>query len=74
MLNINRKRNWYRFNCYNSASLYNEIYVVERLIDAVCEIDYPKDKMEIQVLDDSTDETVNVVAKKLKKNSISVLI
>jgi cellulose synthase/poly-beta-1,6-N-acetylglucosamine synthase-like glycosyltransferase len=42
--------------------LYNELYVVERLINSVCEIDYPKDKMEIQVLDDSTDETVNIVA------------
>ncbi len=43
--------------------LYNEMYVVERLIDSVCEIDYPKDKMEIQVLDDSTDETTAIVAK-----------
>ena len=43
--------------------LYNELYVVERLIDSVCEIDYPKDKMEIQVLDDSTDETVGIVAR-----------
>lgn len=43
--------------------LYNEMYVIERLIDAVCEIDYPKDKMEIQVLDDSTDETTAIVAK-----------
>jgi cellulose synthase/poly-beta-1,6-N-acetylglucosamine synthase-like glycosyltransferase len=42
--------------------LYNELYVVERLINSVCEIDYPKNKMEIQVLDDSTDETVNIVA------------
>ncbi|HRI48223.1 MAG TPA: glycosyltransferase family 2 protein [Ignavibacteriaceae bacterium] len=42
--------------------LYNELYVVERLINAVCEIDYPKDKLEIQVLDDSTDETVNITA------------
>src|SRR3989339_2078345 len=50
--------------------LYNEMYVVERLIDSVCEIDYPKDKLEIQVLDDSTDETVNITAKavELKKN------
>lgn len=47
--------------------LYNEIYVVERLIDSICEIDYPKDKMEIQVLDDSTDETINVVANKVKE-------
>ena len=43
--------------------LYNELYVVERLIDAVCAIDYPKDKLEIQVLDDSTDETAEVAAK-----------
>jgi cellulose synthase/poly-beta-1,6-N-acetylglucosamine synthase-like glycosyltransferase len=37
--------------------LFNEMYVVDRLIDAVCEIDYPRDRLEIQVLDDSTDET-----------------
>lgn len=43
--------------------LYNELYVVERLINTVCEIDYPKDKLEIQVLDDSTDETVDITAK-----------
>jgi len=43
--------------------LYNELYVIERLIDKVCEIEYPKEKLEIQVLDDSTDETIDVVAK-----------
>lgn len=37
--------------------LYNEKYVVERLIEGVCKLDYPLDKLEIQVLDDSTDET-----------------
>jgi cellulose synthase/poly-beta-1,6-N-acetylglucosamine synthase-like glycosyltransferase len=37
--------------------IYNEMYVVDRLVDAVCEIDYPRDRLEIQVLDDSTDET-----------------
>jgi cellulose synthase/poly-beta-1,6-N-acetylglucosamine synthase-like glycosyltransferase len=42
--------------------VYNELYVVERLIDAVCALDYPKDRLEIQVLDDSTDETVDMVA------------
>jgi len=42
--------------------VYNEIYVVERLIDASCGLIYPKDKLEIQVLDDSTDQTVEVVA------------
>jgi len=42
--------------------LYNEMYVAERLIKAICEIEYPKDKMEIQVLDDSTDETTSIVA------------
>ena len=43
--------------------LYNEFYVVDRLINAICAIDYPKELLEIQVLDDSTDETVNLVAK-----------
>ena len=40
--------------------LFNELYVVERLVKAVAEIDYPRDKFEIQVLDDSTDETARV--------------
>jgi len=44
--------------------MYNEMYVIERLIAAVCNFEYPKDKLEIQVLDDSTDETVNI-AKRL---------
>src|SRR5713226_8828112 len=37
--------------------LYNEMYVADRLIAAVCAIDYPRQLLEIQVLDDSTDET-----------------
>ncbi|MBA3572181.1 MAG: glycosyltransferase [Pyrinomonadaceae bacterium] len=40
--------------------LFNEMYVVERLVKAVTEIDYPTEKFEIQVLDDSTDETVKL--------------
>jgi len=47
--------------------LYNELYVVERLIETVCEIDYPKELLEIQVLDDSTDETVNISAAMVAK-------
>ncbi|NOX18826.1 MAG: glycosyltransferase [Chlorobi bacterium] len=43
--------------------LYNEMYVAERIIDAVCALDYPKDKLDIQALDDSTDETVEIVEK-----------
>ena len=38
--------------------LFNEMYVVERLLRAVTSFDYPREKLEIQVLDDSTDETV----------------
>src|SRR5256886_4768187 len=40
--------------------LYNEMYVTDRLIAAVCAIDYPRDRFEIQVLDDSTDETQRI--------------
>lgn len=45
--------------------VYNEMYVIERLIDSVCKFDYPKHKLEIQVLDDSTDETVFIIANKV---------
>lgn len=47
--------------------LYNELYVVNRLIDSITQLDYPKDKLEIQILDDSTDETVDYVANKVKE-------
>ncbi len=40
--------------------VYNEMYVVRRLIAASCEIDYPAELLEIQVLDDSTDETKEI--------------
>ncbi|MEM7350523.1 MAG: glycosyltransferase, partial [Acidobacteriota bacterium] len=42
--------------------IFNEMYVAERLIEAVCRLDYPRDRLEIQVLDDSTDETREIVA------------
>ena len=47
--------------------VYNELYVVERLIDAVSCFDYPKEKLEIQVLDDSTDETSEIIARKVRE-------
>jgi cellulose synthase/poly-beta-1,6-N-acetylglucosamine synthase-like glycosyltransferase len=47
--------------------LYNEMYVADRLIDAVCRIDYPRDRLEIQVLDDSTDETRNVAEQAVRR-------
>src|SRR3954467_11762456 len=40
--------------------VYNEMYVVERLIDSVCAIHYPRGLLEVQVLDDSTDETCGI--------------
>ena len=43
--------------------VYNELYVVERLIRTVSELDYPRDRLEIQVLDDSTDETTDVARR-----------
>src|SRR3954468_14222973 len=42
--------------------IFNEVYVVERLLKSVSEIDYPKDKLQIQVLDDSTDDTRQLTA------------
>jgi cellulose synthase/poly-beta-1,6-N-acetylglucosamine synthase-like glycosyltransferase len=45
--------------------MFNELYVAERIIETCAAFDYPKDKMQIQVLDDSTDETKDVIAKKV---------
>ena len=45
--------------------MYNELYVADRIIEKVAEFDYPTDKLQIQVLDDSTDETKDVIAKKV---------
>jgi len=47
--------------------VYNEMYVMERLLDNIALIDYPKDKLEIQVLDDSTDETVSTTCQQINK-------
>jgi len=46
--------------------VYNEKYVVERLIRAVAQFDYPKDKLEIQILDDSTDETTSIIEEAIQ--------
>ena len=43
--------------------IYNEKYVAKRLVDAVCNLDYPKDQMNIMVLDDSDDDTVDLLEK-----------
>ena len=40
--------------------IYNEQFVIDRLIDACCRLNYPRDRFEIQLLDDSTDETREV--------------
>jgi cellulose synthase/poly-beta-1,6-N-acetylglucosamine synthase-like glycosyltransferase len=47
--------------------LFNELYVVERLLEAVTKLDYPKHLLEIQVCDDSTDETVNIAEAAVAK-------
>jgi cellulose synthase/poly-beta-1,6-N-acetylglucosamine synthase-like glycosyltransferase len=47
--------------------LFNELYVVERLLAAVTAIDYPRERFEIQVLDDSTDETREVAARAVER-------
>src|ERR1041384_6510502 len=46
--------------------VYNERYVVERLIESVCRMSYPRDRFEVQVLDDSTDDTRERVAAKVE--------
>ena len=45
--------------------IYNELYVAERVLDAVCEMDWPRHRLEVQVLDDSDDETTSIVARRV---------
>jgi cellulose synthase/poly-beta-1,6-N-acetylglucosamine synthase-like glycosyltransferase len=47
--------------------IFNEACVVNRLIDSVCNLEYPRDRLEIQVLDDSTDETTILAESKVKE-------
>src|SRR5579859_441719 len=47
--------------------IFNEQFVVDRLIEAVCRLQYPKNKLQIQVLDDSTDETVTVAGNTVER-------
>src|SRR6478609_1861529 len=50
--------------------LYNEMYVVDRLVDAVCKIEYPRELLEIQVLDDSTDETTEIAQLAVRRHAL----
>ena len=47
--------------------IYNEAYVVDRLIEAVCNLEYPRDRLQVQVLDDSTDETQRIAKAGVEK-------
>src|SRR5687768_2630819 len=49
--------------------IYNEMYVADRLIDAVCAFDYPRELLQIQVLDDSTDETTSVAERAVRRHA-----
>jgi cellulose synthase/poly-beta-1,6-N-acetylglucosamine synthase-like glycosyltransferase len=45
--------------------VFNERYVVERLLESVCALDWPRDRLEVQLLDDSTDDTRDIAAAKV---------
>ncbi len=47
--------------------IFNERYVVERLVDAVCRIEYPRELFEVQVLDDSTDDTCAIARARVEQ-------
>ena len=56
--------------------IYNERYVVERLIRAICRLDYPRPLLEIQILDDSTDDTSEIalaVASQMKQQGVDIV-
>jgi cellulose synthase/poly-beta-1,6-N-acetylglucosamine synthase-like glycosyltransferase len=47
--------------------MFNEMYVAERLLESIAALDYPKERLEIQVLDDSTDETTTIAKAKVEE-------
>jgi cellulose synthase/poly-beta-1,6-N-acetylglucosamine synthase-like glycosyltransferase len=47
--------------------IYNERYVAERVIDAVCGLDWPRERLEVQVLDDSDDDTPEIAARRVER-------
>jgi cellulose synthase/poly-beta-1,6-N-acetylglucosamine synthase-like glycosyltransferase len=47
--------------------VYNERYVIERAIQSACEVDYPQDRLEVQILDDSTDETSDMARRAIER-------
>jgi cellulose synthase/poly-beta-1,6-N-acetylglucosamine synthase-like glycosyltransferase len=49
--------------------IFNEMYVADRLIDAVCEMEYPREVFQIQVLDDSTDETTEIAELAVRRHA-----
>jgi cellulose synthase/poly-beta-1,6-N-acetylglucosamine synthase-like glycosyltransferase len=49
--------------------IFNEMYVADRLIDAVCDMDYPRELLQIQVLDDSTDETTEIAELAVRRHA-----
>lgn len=50
--------------------VYNEIYVIDRLINSICKLNYPKNKIEIQILDDSTDECSDIIHQLVKEKKM----
>jgi len=60
---LNTMKEWPRVTV--QLPLFNELYVAERLLEAAAAIDYPAERLEIQVLDDSTDRTYEIVARKI---------
>ena len=52
--------------------IYNEQFVIDRLLDACCRLDYPRDRFEIQLLDDSTDETVEVASAMVARYALGL--
>jgi cellulose synthase/poly-beta-1,6-N-acetylglucosamine synthase-like glycosyltransferase len=56
--------------------IYNECYVVERLMKSVCRLDYPRELLEIQILDDSTDDTVKIaqsIVAEMKREGFDIV-
>jgi|TARA_B100000745_G_C20151015_1_gene394630 cellulose synthase/poly-beta-1,6-N-acetylglucosamine synthase-like glycosyltransferase len=71
---LNTMKEWPRVTV--QLPLFNELYVAERLLEAAAAIDYPAERLDIQVLDDSTDRTYEIVARKvaeLRRRGVAIV-
>ena len=73
--NLHQSKSTFKDSVLIQLPVYNEKYVIERLIDSVCKIEYPRNLLQIDILDDSDDNTSDIIKSKVsyyQKSGINI--